>query len=176
MFLFRQYLNDIYQQLKSIQKQERVCVFRGQVISPYELETLRKSIGKIISINSFFSTSTDRSKALWFLHKSKSLTLERILFEIDADNRDGKMKPFADISTISEIPTESEVLFMFGSIFRINDVYKNEDQTCIVKLTQCSDDEHELREVLDYRKQQNHIGETNIRSLGKLAWKMAVLI
>ena len=70
LFLFRFVIGDIYQQLKQNQCQSPVRVYRGQVISNDELNTLQQSIGEFISINSFFSTSTNRHKALGFLNSS----------------------------------------------------------------------------------------------------------
>ena len=36
----------------------------------------------------------------------------------------------------------------------------------------CSDDEHDLKQVLLHMKQQIGNGETNLRTLGKVLWKM----
>ncbi|CAF1565421.1 unnamed protein product, partial [Rotaria sordida] len=42
-------------------------------------------------------------------------------------------------------------------------------------MTLCSDDEHDLKEVLMYMKQQLVSGETNLRTLGKILWEMGKL-
>ncbi|CAF3891973.1 unnamed protein product [Rotaria magnacalcarata] len=39
----------------------------------------------------------------------------------------------------------------------------------------CSDDEHDLKGVLDDMKKQNGIGETSLWTLGKLSWAMGKL-
>ena len=82
LFLFRFVIRDIYQQLKQNQCQSPVRVYRGQVMSNEELNNLQKSIGKFISINSFFSTSISRHKAMGFLNTSNiSNDLHRVLFD-----------------------------------------------------------------------------------------------
>ncbi|CAF0769546.1 unnamed protein product [Adineta steineri] len=61
---------------------------------------------------------------------------------------------------------------MIGSIFRLNNIDRNDDQIWIIKMTLCNDDEHDLKQVLMYMKQQIENEETNLRTLGKLLWKM----
>ncbi len=86
------------------------------------------SRNKFISINSFFSTSLHRHKALAFLNSSLvSNDLNRVLFVIEGDPRVVKTKPFADISSISYFSDESEVLYMISSIFRLIDIRRNDD-------------------------------------------------
>ena len=67
IFLYRSYIFDIQQQLKTNQIKEIVQVYRGQKISKNEFDSLKKSVNQFISINSFFSTSTNRSQAIGFL-------------------------------------------------------------------------------------------------------------
>ena len=120
LFLFRFVIGDIYRQLEQNQCQSSVRVYRGQVMSNDELNLIRQSINEFISINSFFSTSLDRAKALRFLQSSDvSTDLHRVLFDIDADPRVVRSKPFADISPFSEFGNEQEILFMIGSVFRL---------------------------------------------------------
>ncbi|CAF1450252.1 unnamed protein product, partial [Rotaria sordida] len=85
-------------------------------------------------------------------------------------------KPFADISKHSEFADESEVLFMIGSIFRLNSINHNDaDKMWIIRMTLCSDDEHNLKQVLIHMRQQIGGGETNLQTLGKVLWKMGKL-
>ncbi|CAF3699654.1 unnamed protein product [Adineta steineri] len=64
---------------------------------------------------------------------------------------------------------------MIGSIFRLNNINRNDDQIWIIKMTLCNDDEHDLKQVLMYMKHQINSEETNLRTLGKLLWKMGKL-
>ena len=128
IFLFRAFIFDIYQKLQRCQAYDSLRVYRSQMMSTEELKTLKKYVGQFISMNSFLSTSTDRSIALSFLGNSyDSYNLERVLFEIHADPYSGTMKPFANISKYSYFTTESEVLFMVGSIFRLQSINRDDD-------------------------------------------------
>ncbi|CAF0723061.1 unnamed protein product [Adineta steineri] len=123
-----------------------------------------------------FSTSKERTTALFYLGDiTTKIDSERILFEIDADPKIVNTKPFANISKYSYFPVESEVLFIIGSIFRLNNINRNDDQIWIIKMTLCNDDEHDLKQVLVYMKQQIKSKETNLQTLAKLLWKMGKL-
>ncbi|CAF4208541.1 unnamed protein product [Adineta steineri] len=123
-----------------------------------------------------FSTSKQRTTALFLLGDIKTqIDSERVLFEIDADPKIVTTKPFANISKHSYFPDESEVLFMIGSIFRLNNINRNDDQIWIIKMTLCNDDVHDLKQVLMYMKQQIENEETNLRTLGNVLWKMGKL-
>jgi tetratricopeptide (TPR) repeat protein len=173
IFLFRAFISDLYRQLQHYQCKKSQRVYRSQVMSTGELKTLKQSLGQFISLNSFFSTSTNYWKALSFLELSDtSDDLEKILFEIDADPKMVTTKPFADISKHSDFSDEAEVLFMLGSIFRLKSIDRGEDQVWIVRMTLCSDDEHDLKQVLAYMKKQTGSGETNLQTLGKVLLQM----
>ncbi|CAF4988686.1 unnamed protein product [Rotaria sp. Silwood1] len=177
IFLFRAFISDIQRQLKKYQAKQSLRVYRGQVISKRELKALQKCCDQFISVNSFFSTSTDDEQASVFLNVPDDAdNLEPVLFEIYADPKIATTKPFADISAHSEFPGESEILFMPGSIFRLNSVKRNSDnQVWVIQMTLCSENEHDLKQVLTYMKQQLGSGETNLRTLGKVLWKMGKL-
>ncbi|CAF4524151.1 unnamed protein product, partial [Rotaria socialis] len=157
IFLFRGFISDIHCQLKANQADDTLQVYRSQMISSNELETLRQSCNQFISINSFFSTKP-------------------VLFEIDANPALVTSKPFADVSSYSEFTGGSEVLFMLGSIFHLKSVRSSSNgQVWIVRMTLCSDDEHDLKKVLIYTKQQLGSGETDLETFGKLLWEMGKL-
>ncbi|CAF4947529.1 unnamed protein product [Rotaria sp. Silwood1] len=142
IFLFRGFISDIQRQLKYHQAKNPLRVYRGQRISSDELETLKQC-------------------------------RESVLFEIVADPKVTTTKPFADISADSEFPGESEILFMLGSIFRLDNIdYSNDNQVWIIRMTLCSEKEHDLKNVLMSMKQQLGTGETNLRTLGKVLWEM----
>ena len=176
LFLFRFVISDIYQQLKQYQQQSPIRVYRGQVMSIDELNTLRRSVDNFISINSFFSTSTNRQKASSFSNRSKiSSDLCRVLFIIDADPRVVKSKPFSDISSLSYFSKECEVLFMMGSIFRLIKIEKMKNEEIImIQMELCGDDEHDLKELFDYMKKKlgDENDEVNLRSFGQALRQM----
>ena len=121
-------------------------------MSTIEVKNLRDSIGNFISINSFFSTSLLKTKALEFISDPTVIQEgnQRILFDIHADPAVGTTKPFADISPFSAFKTENEVLFMIGSIFRIKNIYQDKDNIWIIEMNLCNDKDHHLKDLFEY--------------------------
>ncbi|CAF1368927.1 unnamed protein product [Adineta steineri] len=174
IFLFRAFIFDIRHQLQRYQVQSRIRVYRGQVISSDELENLKKSIGQYISVNSFVSTTTDPQQARLFLDVPDSTNkLESVLFDIIADPKVVTTKPFADISKFSDFPGESEILFMIGSIFRVDSIKRrDDDEVWIVRMELCSENKNVFEEVLADMKKEYCSEATNFHTLGKLLWEM----
>lgn len=176
IFLFRSFIVDIQKQLQKYQSKNILRVYRGQLMSNNEVVNLKKHKGHFISVNSFFSTSKERATALFLLcDTNSSIDSERVLFEVNTDPNIVTTKPFADISICSEFPEELEVLFMSGSIFRLNNIKRSYDGIWIIRMTLCNDDEHDLKQVLMYMKQKIGVGETNLRTFGKILWRMGKL-
>ena len=166
LFLFRFLIVDIQQQLNQHRCSTPVRLYRGQIMSKEEVEMLKNSINQFISINSFLSTSTDRYVALRFL-KEDTDDLEQVLFEIEADPS-VTAKPFADITSFSYFKTEKEVLIMVGSIFRIVDVSNDGSGVWIIRMTLCSDDDHDLKNIFEHMKNEHGGGEKNLLSFGNV--------
>ena len=173
IFLYRKYISDIHRQLQRHQSTCSVRVYRSQLMSSTEMDHLQQNMGQFISVNSFLSTTTDRQVAdMYMATKVRQMDLEKVLFEIDADPKVVSTRPFADISQISHFGDELEVLFMLGSIFRVDSINRNDDQVWIIRMSLCGSDEHSLKPILDRMKKQNGTGETNLCTLGKLVWQM----
>jgi tetratricopeptide (TPR) repeat protein len=173
LFRFRFLINDIYEQLKQYQCRSSMRVYRGQAISRDELKILQKSIKKLISINSFFSTSIDFDRAMSFLNNPKiSNELVRILFIIDADPQVVTTRPFANISPHSAFK-EKEVLFMIGCVFRLIDVQQN-DQIWEIHMKLCGDNEHDIQNLFQHMKNEYAGGDQQVelRSFGTVLYKM----
>jgi hypothetical protein len=170
MFLYRSFIFDLWEQLAEHQSKNELKVYRSQLISMEEIEIFKRNINQFISVNSFFSSSCNRDAALFLLGDTEALIeSQRVLFEIDADPRNANSKPFSDISRLSNFTQETEVLFMLGSIFRVKSVDEpTEERVWMIRLELCSDDEHELTDVLAKMKSQNGSGQTNLRTLGKI--------
>ena len=195
LFLFRAVIQDLHVQLYEHQCQESVRVYRGQWMLKVEVDHLRNSIGNLISMNSFLSTSLDRNVASRFLQYNESMTgsedFEAVLFEIDADpqiissamammNKD--YKPFAKVSEFSDIGDECEVLFMLGSIFCLNQIYDDPSASSgvhasrmsIIRMTlSSSDHDNDLKRLYHHmRKQYDDEEETNLLSLADVMRNM----
>ena len=139
-----------------------------------ELNTLREHVGQYISINAFFSSSTDYNVANVFSgYDAPPDNMESVLFEIDADPSVVTTQPFANISSYGNFPHELEVLFMVSSIFQITDINYNDKHVWSVQMRLCSENENTLQQVLTYMRNRNGIGATNMGSLGHVLWGMA---
>jgi tetratricopeptide (TPR) repeat protein len=157
--------------LKQYQSKDRLQVYRSQLLSNAELENLKGNLGQLISINSFWSGNIDRSKALADLnHFKASADLRRVLFEINADPKLSKTKPFTLIGLLDDSADPSEVFFMAASIFSLTDITCNDDQLWIVKMTLCTDEEYDSIFNSIQMKEQNE--QNNLRTFAKILWKM----
>ena len=176
LYTFRFFIRDLHQQLTENQlrpsEPEQVLdLYRGQAIGDDELERMRACIGQYVSMNSFFSTSRQRSMGLHMAHSNISAHshLQPILFHIKVNPQLSKVKPYADISDFSNYGNvEAEILFMLGSIFRLLRVYDHEeDRVTIAELELCSEDDNELSGV--YEQMKKEVGEeTDIKVLGNV--------
>lgn len=137
MFLFGFFVQDLYRQLKIefeafkaryIEHEPILKSYRGQIMHRDEIKKLK--IGDYIINNSFFSTSLNRHLALIFGNPSLKLDdqFQNILFQFEIDVRQQVSNPFADISSRSHFPEESEILFMMGCKFEIQDIYYDENE------------------------------------------------
>lgn len=173
MFLYRSFIADIYHQLKAYQSKDYIRVYRSQLMSIDEIDYLRQNVGQFVSVNSFLSTSSQLLIADFYMGDTiQKINLERVLFDIVADPNVVTTKPFANISSLSNFPDETEILFMVGSIFRINSITCNKQQVWIIEMSLCGDSENSLKAILEDLRARHGTGETNLCILGKLLWKM----
>ncbi|CAF4525316.1 unnamed protein product [Rotaria sp. Silwood2] len=141
LHLFRFFIGDLSESLAREHKkilfsnQKLLNVYRGVKLSNDEFNKLKEANGKLISTNSYFSTSQCRLQALAFAKKpTKRDDLSYVLFEIECNIEElGENVIFADIANFSEYPQEKEVLFDLGTSFRIENII-NEKQLWVVKL------------------------------------------
>ena len=163
LILYRFYIQDMFHQLRECMRQEsntRIStVYRGQESSTFEVADLiaahqQKSL---LVINSFFSTSRNRECAIGFF-RNKGLTLfdsdrKPVLFEITIEKQSvSRYFPFADISQISSIADEKEVLFAPGQMFTINHyeiLHQDELNIFFFQMTLHSEDDSNLTEVFE---------------------------
>jgi tetratricopeptide (TPR) repeat protein len=178
LITFRTFIADLYQQLKVAQQetteQSVIYVYRGQLISSEELDHIKSSVGRYVSMNSFFSTTLDRELAVFYLPCSGNVLeneLHGVLFEIEVDQSVTDTKPYANISHLSSFEAEREVLFMLGSIFKIESVVNSNDTQTIIKLKLCNENDHHLKELSSYLKHNLSCGPTLV-SLGNLLENM----
>ncbi|CAF3014465.1 unnamed protein product, partial [Rotaria sp. Silwood2] len=144
------------------------------MLSSDELKTLRGYCDQFLSVNSFFSTTVDYRRALSVVNAYNAKAgVECVMFQIDADPTMAIAKPFADISSHSKFKDGEEILFMLGTIFRLNSINRSsEGQFWIIQMTMWNGDEDDLKQILMTMKQQHRNRETNLQTLGKLLWEM----
>jgi tetratricopeptide (TPR) repeat protein len=176
LLLFRFFIHDIKQQLEKTKSLSSIRVYRAQLMSKKELELLTKFIGNFISINSFFSTSPSREQTRSDLSSyTLSDDIEKVFFEINANPRLDKNKPFSNITSCSYYPNKEEVLFMVGSIFRFVHIDRDIDGIWNIQLILCSNKDHQLQSILQYKKNELDIVDTDILSFGFLLEDMGNL-
>ena len=149
-------------------------LYRGQLIEYDELEAMRDNKGEYISMNSFFSTSLDRSVALRFLQQRvmPSRDHTKILFEITVKPR-LQNKPFAHIKSFSCHKNENEVLIMLGALFYLDELLEDASNSMwIARLSLADENDYRLQETFLDMKEKIGV-ETNLASLGKILFQMA---
>lgn len=165
LLMFRFFIRDLHEQLEQNRCSSPMRVFRGQLMSTDELQQLKKSIGQLISMNSFFSTSSNRRLASSFLFASNlTKDTQRVLFEIDADPTLPGTRPCANITPFSYFPGEDEILFMLGAVFRLKSIQNDEKGIHILRMDLCHEIDHNLQATFDCLKRQYGNGETNLHS------------
>ncbi|CAF1662063.1 unnamed protein product, partial [Adineta ricciae] len=170
LYLFRFFIRDLAEQLKENQWLSPGSVYRGQSLSKFEINRLEQSIGKLISINSFLSTTLHREVALIYLGEIPDL--EKVLFKIDFNPLLEGIKPFADITIFSEFPQEGEILFMLGSIFQIENVFRDDTNTWIVQLNLCSDHDQVLKSIFQFLRKESSRCDFDLLAFGNVLHDM----
>ncbi|CAF3433708.1 unnamed protein product [Rotaria socialis] len=166
-------IRDIAQQLIELKKNQLLSpkiVYRGQFMTEHELDKLKNLKGNLISMNSFLSTTRSRCLAGWFL--GEATNAKPVLFEITINPEFNGMEEFADVSSSSSFPPEEEVLFMLGSIFRIDNIDCNENEICIIHLSLCSDHHSDWEPIFSHMQSQSVQCEHTVLAWGNALYDM----
>ncbi|CAF1263979.1 unnamed protein product [Adineta ricciae] len=174
LYYLRFFLHDIEKELQDIKAESLSSpVYRGQRISSDEIKKLQTAVGKLISVNTFFSTSRDSSVCFSFHgFKSQENNLENVLFQIDTGSHLNDVKPFADISIISSKKDEKELLFMAGSVFKIKNVCLYSKEFWHVTMELCSIKDEEFKSLMDYMNDEYEPDEVNLFFFGNILFRM----
>ncbi|CAF1953568.1 unnamed protein product [Rotaria magnacalcarata] len=174
LFSFGFIIRDLEKQLRQLQYSSPIHVYRAQLISIEELNVLKDSINKLISMNSFLSTTRNLKLALAYFDPSTSDDeFQRVLFDINADPHQDSIKPFADISKISVFQQEEEILIMLGSIFRLINIYCDNNKIWHIKMNLCSDNQCELQTLYSHMANQYDSSSTKLTLFGSVLIDMA---
>jgi tetratricopeptide (TPR) repeat protein len=170
----RFFITDLYFQLNDQFLNENssdIHVYRGQAISINELNLIRENIGEFLSMNSFLSTSKNREISMNFAKQIiPTSELTRILFEFNINRHIENIRPYANIKHLSYFSEEDELLIGLGAIFQINQIEYNQiEQIWICKMLLCSQDNYQLKDIME--RDKKNIGQ-DITSLGYLLYQM----
>ena len=156
LLVCRRFLADLEKQITDHRSSMPIHAYRSQIMPTELLDRWVSSVGQCISVNSFLSATLNQDVAMTYLHNDQVVpdNYERVLLEIDADPRVIGSKPFVHIGSLNVSSDENEVLFMFGSVFLINNITCQNDGTFSIELTLYSDIEHPLRSDFDQLKQK----------------------
>ncbi|CAF4739684.1 unnamed protein product [Rotaria sp. Silwood1] len=129
LYTFRTYITHLRSQITAQHNKLReefiddkstsIHLYRGLKLTDNEILQMRNSLGGLISMNGFFSTSRDIKQAIRYATKeSKREGVVGVLLEIYGNIASDKMI-FADIAQFSQYPEEQEVLFDLATVFKI---------------------------------------------------------
>lgn len=164
LFLFRKILHDVQSQISQHRCTTPIHVYRSQLMPIELLDLWISSVGQCIVINSFLSATLNEEVALTFLNNNPTAKehYERVLLEIDADPRVVGSKPFLHAGSLDSAPDKNEVLFLFGSIFLINNITNDESGIYRIELTLYSDSDHEFKQIFNEMKMKYGTGELSL--------------
>ncbi|CAF1258845.1 unnamed protein product [Rotaria sordida] len=179
LFKFRCFLADMHYQLEKLHlnyidqlpnEQNQWTFYRGQGVSSEELNKIKINIGKLISINTYFLTTTNFQTAVTYAKNGeRNPFVESIVFEIIVNRSVAKSnKPFA---AISEDNDQNEILFSPSTIFQ-NESIEQHDTVWHVKLRLIDEKQtkeiNQLKEIL--KRENNHASPLTL--LGYFLWKI----
>ena len=97
-----------------------IKLFSGQQLPRAELDRLEKSIGTVVAINSFFSTSIRRSEAQDFANQGVlPANIQRVFIEILLNTSLPNISTFAGVDHRTRFHSEHEVVFDCSALFNI---------------------------------------------------------
>jgi tetratricopeptide (TPR) repeat protein len=150
-----------------------LIVYRGQGLSPIDLELMKKTQSGLMSFNNFLSTSLDRAVSFAFAESNQDdRNLVGVLFQITIDPSISSSS-FANVKDAGYYQ-EEEILFSMHSVFRIGQVKPIEKNNRLwqVELTLTGDHDPQLKE-LTKSMQKGTAGPTGWFRLGKLMIEVA---
>jgi tetratricopeptide (TPR) repeat protein len=174
VFYYHYFVSDLTRALTKLYldqfngKEGILTVYRGQHMHIDELERLKNSIGRLMSVNTFFSTTTSSEVAADFSGNGeyRSQGLESVIFQIKID-LSIQRRPFGKIDQLSSKKNENEILFAVGSVFRIENVELFLDNIWLIILTLTDGVKKEIEDLLAYFTK--HVGtQPSLLELGVL--------
>jgi tetratricopeptide (TPR) repeat protein len=145
IFKFRHYIYDLHWELDKLGKPSQteadtLRLYRGKKLCIPVLQQLKDNKGALLSMNGFLSTTynPEMARKIFAGVGQNRPDYESVLFEFYID-RTKIIRTYAEIAAYSQYPSEEEVLFSIGSVWRIDSVQQNDDLSWTVKLLSCHD-------------------------------------
>ena len=173
LYLFRFLLYDIRMQLDQHRCSTSIHVYRGQILSKDDLQRIQDSIGDLMTINSFLLTYLQRDKVIQDLKELEHG--RRVLFEIDADPHLTGIQPFSQLKSLNLSHDDNEILFMVGSVFRIDHIQQQSNDFIIVQLTLCSIDDSTLKSLIPVFETSFDENDVHLLAYGDVLLRMGKL-
>ncbi|UJR32954.1 hypothetical protein I4U23_020417 [Adineta vaga] len=163
LLLFRWFIRDIVEQLKSNKFLNGQRVYRAQLMSKNEVDLLKNSSGEFLSMNIFLSANSNREQTRSSL---VSLTIEdnieKVFFEINLSHQTDS------VNLVVSSSSKEEMLFRIGSIFRLINIERDNDGIWNIHLMLYSSKQHPFESTIQQKKTDLNIIETNVLSIGFL--------
>ena len=151
IFRLRYFIHDLHNKLSELYHNARsasntqtpLILYRGQIMSISDLDDFKKNINCLVSMNSFLSTTSNRTAALFFSGEGTTPDADHVsvLYEIEIDTTVESTTPYAKIAYQSIFADEDEVLFSVASVFRIGLAEEIGKHLWQVKLTLTNNDD-----------------------------------
>ncbi|CAF1093481.1 unnamed protein product [Adineta ricciae] len=172
------FIKDVHEQLVRLHEEQvsskdpTFLVYRGQGMEKKYFEKLKRNNGGLLAFNSFISTSKNPGVAEGFLKSALEKSPIGILFKITVDPSITSAV-FADISKFSDHGAEEEILFSFGTVFRINEIEQRTGDSRIwdVKLRLTGHEDKKLNDLMEQIRREIE-GPTPKYKLGTLMIKV----
>ncbi|CAF0892472.1 unnamed protein product [Adineta steineri] len=157
IFDFQPFILHMHQQLNTLRTKQRRKIhspenvlLRGKKLSKSVLQQLEDNKNKLISMNGFLSTTKGNDEANIFAGTGTSTQdYLPVVFEMHIDETIDTIRPYADISSVSTIEDEQEVLFFMGFVWRIEAVDEGSNNEWRVTLKLSTDVDSDLTRRFD---------------------------
>jgi tetratricopeptide (TPR) repeat protein len=173
LVLLQFFMHDIGCALGKNHSSNSIRVYRYHWMSKSDIEQLKQSGEKLISMNSFLLASTNRNQSRDLLDVTIVDTdMEKVCLDIETNPTFTNVKAYAPITFKGDSSSNQAILFMIGSIFRRVQISYDHDQICNIRLVQCSFDDAKLAPILTSMKTYLRTSKTDFSQLGDILYEL----
>ncbi|CAF3336236.1 unnamed protein product [Rotaria socialis] len=179
LFKFRFFLTDLHCQLEKLHlsfieqapvSQNQWTFYRGQGMNNEEFNKIKVTVGQLISINTFFLTTTNFETAMECASNAeRNSSVQSIVFEIVVNRSVAKLaKPFG---VITQDEDANEILFSPGTVFHTESIEQH-DSVWYIKLKLVN--EKQTREMNEFKElsKREYDRASPLTLVGYFFWKI----